>query len=266
MTDPVLELAGVALVRDGRPILDDVDWVVGPDERWVVLGANGSGKTTLLRIASLWMHPSSGRVTVLGETLGRTDVRVLRTRIGVASQAFVDLLRPDLAVLDVVVTAKHAALEPWWHTYEPADHERARAALDRLGVLQLADRRFGTLSSGERQRVQLARTLFAEPELLLLDEPTAGLDLGGREDLVARLGALAADASTPPTVLVTHHVEEIPVGFTHALLLHEGRVLASGQIGDTLSDANLSACFGLQLRLECDQGRWRASARSWHTL
>ena len=224
VTDPVLELAGVALVRNGRPILDDVDWVVGPDERWVVLGANGSGKTTLLRIASLWMHPSSGRVTVLGETLGRTDVRVLRTRIGVASQAFVDLLRTRSRGGRRGRHRQHAALEPWWHTYEPADHERARAALDRLGVLQLADRRFGTLSSGERQRVQLARTLFAEPELLLLDEPTAGLDLGGREDLVARLGGLAADASTPPTVLVTHHVEEIPAGFTHALLLHEGRV------------------------------------------
>jgi iron complex transport system ATP-binding protein len=266
MADAVLELAGVKLIRDGRLLLDGIDWAVGPDERWVVLGPNGSGKTTLLRIASMWMHPSSGRVTVLGETLGRTDVRILRTRVGVASQAFADLLRPDLAVLDVVVTAKHAALEPWWHTYESADHDRARAALDRLGVLALAERRFGTLSSGERQRVQLARTLFADPGLLLLDEPTAGLDLGGREDLVARLGALAIDPATPPTVLVTHHVEEIPIGFTHALLLRDGRMLASGPMADTLTAANLSACFGLELRLEWDDGRWRASARGWPSL
>lgn len=272
MTDPVapaasepsvstaLRLSGVALVRDGRTILDGINWEVRSDERWAVLGANGSGKTTLLRIASLWLHPSSGTVTALGETLGRTDVRALRTRIGVASQAFADLLRTELRVLDAVVTAKHAALEPWWHRYDSDDFDRAAAALDRFGVGHLGDRTFGSLSSGERQRVQLARTIFGQPGLLLLDEPTAGLDLGGREDLVARLAALAADRATPPTVLVTHHVEEIPAGFTHLLLLRDGAVLASGGLSDTLTEANLSACFGLDLHLAVDAGRYRAWA------
>lgn len=255
-----LTLAGVILVRDGRTILDGVDWQVRSDERWVVLGANGSGKTTLLRIASLWLHPSAGTVVVLGETLGRTDVRTLRTRIGVASQAFADLLRPELRVLDAVMTAKHAALEPWWHEYDAADHDRAAAALDRFGVGHLAERTFVSLSSGERQRVQLARTIFGQPGLLLLDEPTAGLDLGGREDLVARLAALAADPATPPTVLVTHHVEEIPAGFSHLLLLRDGRVQAAGPLADTLTEPNLSACFGLSLRLAVEGGRYRAWA------
>ncbi len=257
---PALVLDAVGLVRNGRPILIDIDWEVRTDERWVVLGANGSGKTTLLRIASLWLHPSTGLVTVLGQTLGRTDVRTLRTRIGLSSQAFADLLRPDLRVLDAVVTAKHAALEPWWHSYSDLDFDQALAALDRVGVASLAQRTFGSLSSGERQRVQLARTLFSEPGLLLLDEPTAGLDLGGREDLVRRLSDLAADPTTPPTVLVTHHVEEIPTGFTHLLLLRDGRCLAAGPLATTLTEENLSACFGLELRMASEHGRYRAWA------
>jgi iron complex transport system ATP-binding protein len=259
-TGPAVALAlrDVGLVRDGRPILTDIDWQVRSDERWVVLGANGSGKTTLLRIASLWLHPSTGDVTVLGETLGRTDVRTLRARIGLSSQAFADLLRADLRVLDAVVTAKHAALEPWWHSYSEADHAHARVVLDRVGVVHLAERTFGSLSSGERQRVQLARTLFSDPGLLLLDEPTAGLDLGGREDLVGRLAGLAADPATPPTVLVTHHVEEIPHGFTHLLLLRQGRTLAAGPLTVTLTEANLSTCFDLDLRLASEGGRYRA--------
>ncbi len=257
---PALVLDAVGLVRDGRSILADISWEVRPDERWVVLGANGSGKTTLLRIASLWLHPSSGAVTVLGEALGRTDVRILRTRIGLASQAFADLLRADLRVLDAVVTAKHAALEPWWHSYRDDDFDHAITALDRVGVAHLAERTFGSLSSGERQRVQLARTLFSQPGLLLLDEPTAGLDLGGREDLVSRLSDLAADPATPPTVLVTHHVEEIPDGFTHVLLLRDGSILASGPLVTTLTETNLSACFDLELHLVLDGGRYRAWA------
>jgi len=254
----VLELHDVGLVRDGRRLLDGIDWTVSRGERWVVLGANGSGKTTLLRIASLWLHPSTGSVTVLGQTLGRTDVRTLRQKIGVSSQAFLDMLRPDLAVIDAVMTAKHAALEPWWHSYDADDRRRALGVLDRLGIAALADRPFGTLSSGERQRAQLARTLFTDPSLLLLDEPTAGLDLGGREDLVARLGSLAEDPATAPTVLVTHHVEEIPPGFTHALLLRGGRVLAAGPLADTLTVDNASSCFGLALHLEREDGRWWA--------
>lgn len=250
----------MGLVRDGRTILAGVDWTVGAGEQWVVLGPNGCGKTTLLRIASLYLHPSSGTVRVLGETLGRCDVRALRTRVGVASQAFADLLRPELTALDAVMTAKHAALEPWWHSYGVADRDRAARLLNRLGVGRLADRRFGTLSSGERQRVQLARTLMGEPGLLLLDEPTAGLDLGGREDFVSRLAGLAADPATPATVLVTHHVEEIPTGFTHVLLLRNGAVLAGGPIEDALTESGLSECLGLSVHLIRDNGRYRAWA------
>lgn len=259
---PVLALAGVTLVRDGRTLLDRVDWEVRAGERWVVLGPNGSGKTSLLRIASLYLHPSQGTVTVLGETLGRTDVRLLRRRIGVASAGFTDLLRPALPARDVVMTARYAALEPWWDSYDDEDRARAGAVLDRLGVGALADRPFGTLSSGERQRVLLARTLMTDPELLLLDEPTAGLDLGGREDLVAGLDALAADPATPPVVLVTHHVEEIPGRFTHALLLREGRVQAAGPLGAVVTDEALSACFGLDVVLERHGGRFSARART----
>ncbi len=258
---PALVLAGVGLMRAGRPILGGIDWEIRADQRWVVLGANGSGKTSLLRIASLWLHPSAGTVTVLGETLGRTDVRTLRTRIGLASQAFADLLRNDVRVIDAVVTAKHAALEPWWHSYSAEDHEKAAEALDRVGVRHLGERSFGSLSSGERQRVQLARTLFGKPGLLLLDEPTAGLDLAGREDLVRRLAVLAADPATPATALVTHHVEEIPAAFTHVLLLRSGCTLIAGPLADCLTEASLSACFGLDVRLESEDGRYRAWAR-----
>lgn len=256
--DPVLALDHVHLVRDGRALLADVVWRVGPRERWVVLGANGAGKTSLLRVASLWEHPSRGTVRVFGETLGQTDVRPLRRRIGVASPALADRLRPDLTVTDVVLTGRRGALEPWWHRYDGADRARTEEALASVGAASLADRTFGTLSSGERQRVQLARTLAADPDLLLLDEPTAGLDLGAREDLVGRLGALAANAATPPAVLVTHHVEEIPPGFTHALLLRAGRVVAGGPLLETLTEATLGATFGLAVRLVREDGRYRA--------
>ena len=248
------------LVRDGTTILDGIDWRVEAGDRWVVLGANGSGKTSLVRIASLYLHPSAGTVRVLGAELGRVDVRAHRRRIGVVSSAFADLLRPQLAARDIVMTAKHAALEPWWHDYDEADRERAVALLERFGCGALAERTFLTLSSGERQRVQLARTLMADPGLVLLDEPAAGLDLGGREDLLRRLADLAADPTTPATVLVTHHVDEIPPGFTNVLLLRAGRVLAAGPIDDVLSADALSACFGVPLEVERRAGRWWAWA------
>jgi len=257
----VLRVAGVRLVRDGTTILEGIDWEVGPGERWVVLGPNGSGKTTLVRIASMWLHPSSGEVEVAGGMLGRIDVRRHRVRIAVVSAAIADLLRPGIAVLDAVLTAKHAALEAWWHDYDDADREVAHAALDRFGAAHLASRTFGTLSSGERQRVLLARALAAEPALVLLDEPMAGLDLAAREDLVGRLAVLAADPAAPPLVLVTHHVDELPPGFTHALLLREGRVHAAGALDDVLTEASLSATFGVPLRLERRHGRWWSVAR-----
>jgi iron complex transport system ATP-binding protein len=195
---------------------------------------------------------------VLGEKLGRTDVRSLRKRIGVASSGMADQLRSDLIATDVVMTAKNAALEPWWHTYDDADRQRARDCLDRMEIGRLADRSFATLSSGEKQRVLLARTLMPQPGLLLLDEPTAGLDLAGREDLVRTLGVLAAGTDTPATVLVTHHVEEIPEGFTHVLMLREGEVLTSGPLEEVLNEASLSECFEMPLGLERRHGRWWA--------
>lgn len=257
---PTLVLEAVTVRIDGRAVLDAIDWIVAPGEHWVVLGPNGAGKTTLARVASLRLHPSSGTVTVLGGRLGRVDVRTHRRRIGLTSAAVADSLRPDLRALDVVVTALHGALEPWWHTYTDDDRARALRHLAQLGVAHLADHTVGTLSSGERQRVLLARALMGDPGLLLLDEPAAGLDLGGREELLAHLTALSTDPATPPTILVTHHLEEVPVGTTHALLLREGRIDAAGPIEEVLRDELLTACFGLPLAVRREQGRWSARA------
>lgn len=261
-TRPVLELDDVTVVLGDRPVLRSVSWAVSPGERWVVLGRNGSGKTTLVQVASFLRHPSAGRVTILGETLGETDVRALRPRVGVASSSMADRLRPGIAASDVVMTARHGALEPWWHTYTDADRARAAELLDALGVASVGGQAFGTLSSGERQRVLLARTLMNDPALVLLDEPTAGLDLAGREDLIAALDDVAERPDGPPMVLVTHHVEEVPARFTHALLLRDGAVLASGAIDDHLRSEPLSRCFGLDLVVERRDGRWAARAAS----
>ncbi len=259
---PALELCDVHLHRDGTDVIGRISSRVEQDQRWVILGANGSGKTSLMRIMALYEHPSSGTVDVLGERLGRTDVRTLRRRVGYASAALADQLRPQLAVLDVVQTAKFAALEPWWHRYDDADAERARSCLARMGVDRFTDRTFGTLSSGEQQRVLLARTLMNDPAVVLLDEPSARLDLGGREQLVTTLGDLAMDASAPPLVIVTHHVDEIPPGITHAMLLVGGNVLTAGPLESTLSAEALSECFGLALELERRaSGRFSAWAR-----
>ena len=241
-------------------MLRDISWTVEAGERWVVLGPNGAGKTSLLRLAGGYAHPSTGTVDVLGARLGRVDVRALRTRIGMASGSVARMLRPGITALEVVMAGRHAALETWWHTYTDDDRRRARALLDEGGFGYTADRMFGVLSEGERQQVQLARTLMGDHELLLLDEPAAGLDVGGRERLVARLASLAADPSTPPTVFVTHHVEEIPAAFTHALLLRAGCTVAAGPLRAVMTDDVLSECFGLRLRLREEDGRYTCRA------
>jgi iron complex transport system ATP-binding protein len=257
---PALRFSDVSFHHGGEPVLRDVSWTVEADERWVVLGPNGAGKTSLLRLAGGYAHPSAGTVDVLGARLGRVDVRVLRTRIGMASGSVARMLRPGITALEVVMAGRHAALETWWHTYTDDDRRRARALLEAGGFGYTADRMFGVLSEGERQQVQLARTLMGAHELLLLDEPAAGLDVGGRERLVARLASLAADPTTPPTVFVTHHVEEIPATFTHALLLRAGCVVAAGPLRPTLTDDTLSECFGLPLRLREQDGRYTCRA------
>lgn len=255
---PVLILSNVTLVRDGRVILDTIDWRVTSGERWVVLGPNGSGKTTLCRLAGLYLHPTRGNIDVLGEQLSRTDVRALRTRLGMTSQALADMMRPSLTARDIVLTGKNAALAPWWHDYSDADRTHADALLARFACSELPNARYATLSAGERQRVLLARALMGNPSLLILDEPTAGLDLAGREQLVTLLTSVADDPQVSGVVLVTHHVDEIPPGFTHVLLLANGRPVAQGPIGETLTAKLLSHCFGIELKLEQRDGRWLA--------
>ncbi len=256
----VVRLEQVSLSRGGQPILRAVDWTVRDGERWAVLGPNGAGKTTLLEIASLYLFPSSGRVTVLGAVHGRSDIRPLRSRIGYASAALARLLHRDSTALEAVATGRTGVLDPYWAAPSEEDVAAARRLLERLGAVDLADHPLGTLSEGERQRVQIARALMAAPDLLVLDEPSAGLDLGSREVLVSSLAGLAADPLVRAIVFVTHHVEEIPPGFSHALLLRAGRVVAAGPIAETLTPATLSACFGLALSLTVTGGRWMARA------
>ena len=257
-----LDLDHIVMRRGSTLVLDDVSFSVRDGERWLILGANGSGKTSLLRVAALYDHPTSGTVDVLGERLGHTDVRQLRRRVAYASAALADQLRPSLRVLDAVRTARFAALEPWWHRYAAADDDRARECLGRMGVGRFAERPLESLSSGERQRVLLARTLMNDPAIVLLDEPSARLDLGGREQLVHALDDFAADPGAPPLVVVTHHVDDIPTSTTHVLMLRDGRVLRRGPIDDVLDAAALSECFGLTLSLERrSDGRFNAWAR-----
>jgi len=256
----VLHFSRVSVLRDGATLIDRLDWDVAEGDRWVVLGPNGAGKTTLLQLASAHLHPSRGTAVILGETLGAVDVFELRPRIGLSSAALAERLPGREKVRDVVLTASYAVVGRWREAYEDMDAGRADELLSALGVAQLADRRYGTLSEGERKRVQIARALMTDPELMLLDEPAAGLDLGGREDLVRRLGLIAQDEDAPALVLVTHHVEEIPVGFTHALLLKDGRVVSAGPIAEALTTATLADCFGIALELTRTGNRWTARA------
>ena len=261
MPSAVLEFADVTVRRGQAVLLDRITWVVREGERWVVLGPNGAGKTTLLQLAGAQIHPTSGAAGVLGELLGAVDVFELRPRIGLTSAALAERLPRHELVRDVVISAAYGVLGRWREDYDHADHRRAEDLLVEVGVMHLADRTFGTLSEGERKRVQVARALMTDPELLLLDEPAAGLDLGGREDLVSTLSTLAYDPASPATVLVSHHVEEIPPGFTHALLLRQGRIVSEGPVDDVLTERNLSSTFGMPLALRHEDGRWAARRR-----
>ncbi len=250
------------MVRDRVAILDDVSWAVGPQERWALLGPNGSGKTTLLNVVGAALWPTRGVVAILGERLGRVDMRELRKRVAVVSASVARTLRPAIPALDVVLTGRYAALETWWHDYTDEDRNQARRLLGDAGFGgdQFAGRSFGLLSEGERQQVLLARALMGRPELILMDEPAAGLDLGARERLLSRLASLAGEPAVPPLVLVTHHLEEIPSGITHAALMRGARMVAAGRIDEVLTGEAVSEAFGVDVVVEQREGRWTARA------
>jgi iron complex transport system ATP-binding protein len=259
--DPVLQFAGVTVRRGEATLIEDIDWTVEEDERWVILGPNGAGKTTLMQVASAQIHPSSGVAGILDEVLGAVDVFELRPRIGLTSAALAERIPRDELVRDVIVSASYSVLGRWREQYDDQDHARSVRLMKAMGIARLAERTFGTLSEGERKRVQIARALMTDPELLILDEPAAGLDLGGREELVTTLSGLAMDETAPATILVSHHVEEIPPGFTHVLMLRGGRVTTSGPIERVMTEDALSETFGIPLRLQHEAGRWSARRR-----
>jgi iron complex transport system ATP-binding protein len=254
----VIELAGVDVVRGDNLILSGINWSVNDDERWVVLGPNGAGKTTLMQILAGTIFPSKGEVTLLGQLLGTVDIFELRPRIGVCSSALSERIPLDETVSDVVLTAAWGVVGRWRERYDLWDKSRALALLSALGAEHLAERTFGTLSEGERKRVQIARALMPDPELLLLDEPAAGLDLGGREEMVSRLAKLTKDPLAPVSVLITHHVEEIPPGVSHALVLKGGRMIACGPIDEVLTSQVLSTAFALPIVIDKRDQRWFA--------
>jgi len=256
----VLNLNGVRVVRGGTPILDAVDWSVEPDQRWVILGPNGAGKSTLLQLASATAHPTSGTVDVLGARLGEADLAEVRPHIGYVASAVARRVPRRESVLDTVLTAAYAVLGRWHETYEDIDVRRAKRVLAEWHLENLADREFGSLSDGEQKRVLIARAVMTDPEVLLLDEPAASLDLGSREELLQLLGGFASDPRSPAIVMVTHHVEEIPLGFTHALLLSGGREVAGGPLESVLTSERLTETFGLPISLRASGGRFSATA------
>lgn len=259
----VLDLVQVNVVRGGKHLLRNVNWTVKESEKWVVLGPNGAGKSTLLSIAGARLHPTSGMVDILDEILGAVDVFELRPRIGVSSATLANTIPHDETVRNVVVTAAYGVSGRWNEEYDAMDDAQADALLADWGVSDLADRKFGTLSEGERKRTLIARAMMTDPEMLLLDEPGAGMDIAGREDLVARLTELAEDKFAPATILVTHHLEEIPAGFTHVLMLRDGQVVASGPIDSTITEENLKRTYGVDFDLvKTDRGRFSAFAKA----
>ena len=256
----VLEFDDVSFTRDGAAILHDVHWSVDEADRWVILGPNGAGKTTLLQLAAAAQHPSTGRVTLLEEEVGHSDLASLRPRIGFASTAMARRIPADESVLDVVMTAAYSVTGRWNEEYEEVDERRARRVLREWKLDRFEQRRFGSLSDGEQKRVQIARAIMTDPELLLLDEPAASLDLGAREELLQLLGSFASSPDSPAMVMVTHHVEEIPAGFTHALLLAEGGITAAGPIDEIITGEHLSRTFGITLQVHRDGDRFTARA------
>ncbi|TFC20779.1 ABC transporter ATP-binding protein [Cryobacterium algoritolerans] len=256
----VLHFTDVSVVRAGTTILDSVNWSVEDNQRWVILGPNGAGKTTLLQIAAALIHPSSGRAEVLEEPIGGTDLFELRPRIGFASTAMARKVPANEKVLDVVMTAAYSVTGRWNEEYETIDERRAQRVLAEWRLDHLADRKFGTLSDGEQKRVQIARSIMTDPEVLLLDEPAASLDLGAREELLRLLGGFASEPKSPAIIMVTHHVEEIPVGFTHVLLLSDGHVVSAGPLAEALTAEALTEAFGLVIELQESDGRFTARA------
>lgn len=256
----IADLANVSVVRAGKAILDDLTFTINEGERWVVLGPNGAGKTTLMQILGAQLHPTSGMVELLDEMLGLVDVFDLRPRIGMTSVLLADRIPKSESVSDVVVSAAYAVTGRWHEEYDQMDFDRAMTLLRQLRVDHLKDRTFGTLSEGEKKRVQIARALMTDPELLLLDEPYSGLDVAGREALVAALSELCLDPDAPTSVLVTHHLEEIPPGITHCCLLKDGKALAAGPVTEVLRSELLSETFDMELAIVESRGRWSARA------
>ena len=254
----VLDFNNVTVLRDKKPVLSNVDWQVESDQRWVIIGPNGAGKTTLLRVAASQIQPSTGTAIVLGQTLGKVNVFELRTRIGFASNALSSHIPNSETVLNSVMTAIYAVTGRWNEEYDEIDVRRAMRVLNEWHLSELADRAFGTLSDGERKRAQIARSVMPDPELLLLDEPVASLDLAAREQTISLIGAYASEPAAPAIVMVTHHLEEIPEGFTHALIVSGGQVHAAGPIEQTLTSDKLSGAFGVSISVELVDGRYRA--------
>ena len=254
----VIDLATVTVRRGAKNILDGITWQVQEDQRWVIMGPNGAGKTTLMQICTGYLHPTSGQARILDKQLGKTDVRELRSRIGLSSAALNSFLPPEETVFNSVLTASYGITGRWRERYDDIDFQRTNQLLGDWGLTELAQRTVGTLSEGERKRVHIARALMADPEILILDEPAAGLDVAGREDLVARLANLAADPMSPTLILVTHHVEEIPPNFTHALLLSDAKVSSVGLINDVIKSQPMSTAFKAPLEVEFGDDRWYA--------
>lgn len=254
----VARLAAVTVVREGRTILGPINWNVQSGQRWVILGPNGAGKTTLLSILAGQLHPTAGTASVLGEQIGRTDLFELRPRIGFAANTQQARLPLNERVGDAVLTAAYGVSGRWNERYEQVDLERAASVLATWNLADKAMRIIRDLSDGERKRVQLARAMMADPELLLLDEPVASLDVGAREEFITLLSTFAAQPTSPAMVMVTHHLEEIPPGFTHAMLLRGGQVVSAGPIAETITSSTLTDTFGIQLQLAVNEGRYVA--------